>query len=90
MFLTQVLFLAILVQFSDQQNNQCATKEDVGKLVESENATGAEIKELVEAMNEVRLEIRNVKETTDKQTEEHTRLTQVIKATHLDICSITG
>ena len=79
MFLTQVLFLAILVQFSDQQNNQCATKEDVGKLVESENATGAEIKELVEAMNEVRSEIRNVKETTDKQTKEHTRLTQVIK-----------
>ena len=79
MFLIQVLFLAILVQFSDQQSNQCATKEDVGKLVESENATGAEIKELVEAMNEVRSEIRSVKETTDKQTEEHTRLTQVIK-----------
>ena len=79
MFLTQVLFLAILVQFSDQQSNQCATKEDVGKLFESENATGAEIKELVEAMNEVRLEIRSVRETTDKQTEEHTRLTQVIK-----------
>ena len=79
MFLTQVLFLAILVQFSDQQSNQCATKEDVGKLVESENATGAEIKELVDTVNEVRLEIRNVKETTDKQTKEHTRLTQVIK-----------
>ena len=79
MFLTQVLFLAILVQFSDQQSNRCAIKEDVGKLVESENATGAEIKELVDTVNEVRLEIRNVKETTDKQTEEHTRLTQVIK-----------
>ena len=51
----------------------------MGKLVESENATGNEIKELVDIVNELRLEIRSVKETTDKQTEEHTRLTQVIK-----------
>ena len=33
----------------------------------------------MDTVNEVRLEIRSVKETTDKQTEEHTRLTQVIK-----------
>ena len=59
--------------------DQCATKEEVGKLVESENATGNEIKELVDTVNELRLEMRSVKETTDKQTEEHTKLTEVIK-----------
>ena len=51
----------------------------MGKLVESENATGAENKELVDIVNELRSEIRNVKETTDKQIEEHIRLTEVIK-----------
>ena len=46
------------------------------KLTESENTTADEIMELVGTSNELRSEIRNI---TNKQTEHHTKLTEVIK-----------